>query len=84
MNNFFYFKTVSILFLNQQWCVGETGQVKIFRVGKMGVGEMGVVKMGQIIGEMGVGKMVVIPLDQVKYGGNQHFNSQCSRAPRFG
>ena len=52
---FFYFKTVSILFFNQQWWVGETGLVNIFRVGEMGVG-----KMGQIIGEMGVGKMGVI------------------------
>ena len=36
------------------------GIVKIFRVGKTEVGEMGVGKMGQIIGETGVGEMGVI------------------------
>ena len=65
VNNFLYFKTISVLFLNQQGLVVETGLVKCFRVGKMGVGEMGVGKMGRIIGgtgagEMGVGKMGVI------------------------
>ena len=34
--------------------IGETGLVKFFRVGEMGVGEM-----GQIIGETGEGEMEV-------------------------
>ena len=54
VNIFFYFKTISILFLNQQWWVGETGLVEFFRVGEMRVGEMGIGEMGQIRGEMGV------------------------------
>ena len=48
------------IFLYQQWWVGETGIVKIFRVGETEVGEMGVGEMGQIIGETGVDKMGVI------------------------
>ena len=50
-----------MLFLYQQWSwwVGETGIVKIFRVGETGVGEMGIGEMGQIIGKTGVGQMGV-------------------------
>ena len=46
--------------LYQQWWLGETGTVKIFKVGETGVGKMGVGEMGQIIGETGVGEMGVI------------------------
>ena len=34
-------------------------KVNIYVIGKMGVGETGVGKMGQIIGKMGAGKMGV-------------------------
>ena len=51
-----------MLFLYQQWSwwVGETGIVKIFRVGEMGVGEMRQIVGEKGVGEMGVGEMGVI------------------------
>ena len=52
-----------MLFLYQKWSwrVGETGIVKIFRVGEMGIG-----KMGQIIGETGVGEVAVGEMGVIK------------------
>ena len=41
------------------------GIVKIFRVGKMGVGEMGQIIGETGVGEMAVGEMGVIPFDNV-------------------
>ena len=49
------------IFLYQQLWVGETGIVKIFRVGEMGVGEM-----GQIIGKTGVVEMGVCEMGVIQ------------------